>query len=89
VKRNGSYLEEIPGTSVLIIGFLYDKYNNNFEGNEFKFKSKGQICYVGDGNSVYQNGNLMFKGKLTGYLNSFVHLYNSINIKQLINFIRN
>ena len=32
MKRNGSYLEEIPGTSVLIIGFLYDKYNNSFEG---------------------------------------------------------
>lgn len=69
--------------------YLANYFNNNFEGNEFKFKSKGQICYVGDGNSVYQNGNLMFKGKLTGYLNSFVHLYNSINIKQLINFIRN
>ena len=68
--------------------YLANYFNNNFEGNEFKFKSKGQICYVGDGNSVYQNNNIYFKGKLTGYLNNFVHLYNSINLEQFINFIK-
>jgi len=69
--------------------YLANYFNNNFQGDKFKFKSKGQICYIGDGNSVYQNGNLIFKGKLTGYLNNFVHIYNSINIKQGFDFIKN
>lgn len=68
--------------------YLAKYFNNNFKGNEFEFKSKGQICYVGDGNSVYQNNNIYFKGKLTGYLNNFIHLYNSINFDQIINFLK-
>lgn len=68
--------------------YLAKYFNNNFKGNDFKFKSKGQICYIGDGNSVYQNNNLYFKGKLTGYFNNFVHLYNSINLDQIFNFLK-
>ena len=69
--------------------YLANSFNNKFEDvKPFKFKNKGQFGYIGNGNSVYQNGNLIFKGKLTGYLNNFVHIYNSINLNQAYNFIK-
>ena len=68
--------------------YLSNYFNNDFKNNnEFDFKNKGQICYIGKGESVYQIKNYFFKGKLTGYLNNFIHVYNSINFKQAFNFI--
>ena len=69
--------------------YLANYFNNNFKGNKFNFESKGQLCYVGKGNSIYQNNNIYFKGKLTGYLNNFIHLYNSMNYKQFFNLLKN
>lgn len=69
--------------------YLANSFNNKFKDvKPFNFNNKGQIGYIGNGNSVYQNDNLIFKGKLTGYLNNFVHIYNSINIMQAFNFIK-
>ncbi len=67
--------------------YLARYFNNNFNGNDFKFNNKGQICYIGNGMSVYQNNKVYFTGKLTGYFNKVVHLYNSINLKQSINLL--
>ena len=68
--------------------YLANYFNNDFKDvRPFNFHSKGQICYIGGGNSVYQNNNIIFKGRLTGYFNSFVHIYNSINFSQAFDFI--
>jgi NADH:ubiquinone reductase (non-electrogenic) len=68
--------------------YLANYFNNDFKDiKPFNFQSKGQICYIGGGNSVYQNNNIIFKGKLTGYLNNFIHIYNSINLNQAFDFI--
>ena len=57
--------------------YLAQHFNNNFDKTkEFRFYNKGQIGYIGRGESVYQRNNFYFKGKLTGYLNFFIHLYN-------------
>ena len=70
--------------------YLANNFNNNkFNIKPFEFNNKGQICYIGRGNSVYQNNNYLFKGKLTGYLNNFIHIYNGINFSQSITFFSN
>ena len=67
--------------------YLANNFNNNqFNIKPFEFNNKGQICYIGRGNSVFQNNNYLFKGKLTGYLNNFIHIYNGINFNQSSTF---
>ena len=63
--------------------YLVQQFNYDLNLNDnFKYKPKGQICYIGNGNSVYDYKNtIYFKGKLTGYLNNFIHIYNCINNK--------
>ena len=56
--------------------------------NEFDFENKGQICYIGNGESVFKSGRYIFKGKIMGYFNNFVHIYNGINFPQKFKFIR-
>jgi len=57
--------------------YLANRFNNKFNNTtQFSFVNKGQIGYIGRGESVYQKDNIYFKGKLTGYLNNFIHLYN-------------
>lgn len=68
--------------------YLANNFNNNFKNvNEFKFQNKGQICYIGDNKSVFENKYLASKGYLTYIFNKIVHVYNGINIKQKINII--
>lgn len=70
--------------------YLSNNFNHNFINKEkFNFINRGQICYIGKGNSIYQNKNFVFKGRLTGYLNNFIHVYNSINFNQAYNFFFN
>lgn len=62
-------------------------FNNDFKDIEpFKFQNRGQIGYIGKGESVFQLGKFYSYGKLTGIFNKFVHLYNSIDYKQFMNF---
>eukprot|EP01038_Epipyxis_sp_PR26KG_P016768 gene16768-22945_t len=70
--------------------YLSDQFNANFNtAEEFVYNHKGQFCYVGDGNSVYQNGSYMIKGgKFAGYANVLIHFYNSINAKQSLNLAK-
>lgn len=59
--------------------YLADMFNSNFKfKKKFNFKNKGQIGYIGKGRSVYQIKNFYFKGRLTGYLNNLIHIYNKI-----------
>lgn len=70
--------------------YLAKFFNNDFKNiGPFKFKNKGQICYIGDGKSVYQNDYFYGHGKIYGYLNNFIHIYNSINWEQSFIFIKN
>ena len=69
--------------------YLAKNFNKNFINvRDFNFYNKGQICYIGNGESVYQNKNFYFKGKLTGYLNNIIHVYNGINFEQKIKFLK-
>jgi NADH:ubiquinone reductase (non-electrogenic) len=57
--------------------YLANQFNNDFKKKEkFVFNDKGQIGYIGNGKSVYQNNYLKGGGRITYYLNTFVHLYN-------------
>ena len=59
--------------------YLANHFNHNFnQTKQFNFINKGQIGYIGRGESVYQKDHIYFKGKLTGYLNNFIHLYNRL-----------
>jgi len=63
--------------------YLAGQFNSEFKNaNYFKYIHKGQICYIGDKKSVYQNSFFKTGGNITYYLNNFIHLYNSVNIKQ-------
>ena len=56
---------------------LAKHFNHNFEKKqEFVFQDKGQIGYIGNGKSVYQNNYFKGGGNVTYYFNNLVHLYN-------------
>ena len=68
--------------------YLAYNFNNNFSNkNKFEFENKGQICYIGDNKSVFQNKYFESKGYVTYLFNKVVHIYNGINIKQKINIL--
>lgn len=57
--------------------YLANRFNNLFKNkDEFNFKDKGQIGYIGNKKSVYQNNYFNRTGKLMYYVNNFIHLYN-------------
>uniref|UniRef100_A0A6C0M135 NADH:ubiquinone reductase (non-electrogenic) n=1 Tax=viral metagenome TaxID=1070528 RepID=A0A6C0M135_9ZZZZ len=67
--------------------YLADCFNNDFNNiKPFEFHNRGQIGYIGKGESVFQLGKFHSYGKITGMFNKFVHLYNSIDYKQFMNF---
>ncbi len=51
--------------------------------------NKGQICYIGKNESVYQSKYYSSGGKIVGYLNNFIHIYNAINLNQGLDFLKN
>lgn len=69
--------------------YLAQRFNNNFKSNKFKFNNKGQIGYIGLNKSVCQLPYFSSGGNLVYYLNTFIHLYNTVNMKQKINFLKN
>jgi NADH:ubiquinone reductase (non-electrogenic) len=70
--------------------YLANNFNNDFQNMKpFNFQNKGQICYIGEGKSVYQNNYFSGKGKIIGYLNNFIHVYNAINFDQMVTFTKN
>tara|TARA_E500000178_G_C17001575_1_gene745931 strand:+ start:398 stop:1447 length:1050 start_codon:yes stop_codon:yes gene_type:complete len=57
--------------------YLANQFNNDFKNKEkFVFNDKGQIGYIGNGKSVYQNNYFKGGGKIIYYFNNLVHLYN-------------
>jgi len=61
---------------------------NKTSNNGFVFNTKGQFCYIGNGNSVYEyNNDIYFSGVICGYINKLVHLYNAINFEQVVNLL--
>lgn len=69
--------------------YLADNFNKDFKNlKPFKPKNKGQICYIGDKKSVYQLNTFTSCGNLTYYANKFIYIYNAINYKQSLSFIR-
>ena len=45
----------------------------------FKYNHKGQFIYLGNGQSIYQYKQFYSGGKLMGYLNRIVNLYNAVD----------
>jgi len=69
--------------------FLANNFNNNTLNKPFKYNDMGSFFYYGQGNSIYNyKKSIQFGGKLTGYLNNFVHLYNCINFKQSLQIFK-
>ena len=59
--------------------YLANQFNNQFQyPTPFKFYNKGQICYLGKGRSAYQNNYIQSEGKIIGYMNLIIHVYNCI-----------
>ena len=57
--------------------YLAKHFNNDFKKNQkFVFQDKGQIGYIGNGKSVYQNKYYKGGGNIIYYFNNLVHLYN-------------
>ena len=86
-----SYNKNPPIAQVAYQEGKYLAYNFNKDLKDvkpFAFVNKGQICYIGNGESVYQNNYFTCKGKLVGYFNNIVHIYNAINFDQMISFIK-
>lgn len=57
--------------------YLAKQFNQQLpKKQEFVFQDKGQIGYIGNGNSIYQNNYYKGGGTLMYYFNNLVHLYN-------------
>ena len=57
--------------------YLAKQFNSNFQDKKpFHFYDKGQIGYIGKGQSVYQSPMYQGGGTLMYYFNNMVHLYN-------------
>ena len=61
---------------------IENKINANTIDNLFKYNNRGSFFYYGLGNSVYNHNKMQYGGKIVGFINNFVHLYNCINVKQ-------
>jgi len=56
--------------------YLANAFNQNFNTSPFVFSNKGQVGYIGDNESVYQNKYFSGSGRMIGALNAAIHLYN-------------
>jgi len=56
--------------------FLANNFNRNFKSKPFVFDNKGQVGYIGNYQSVFQNNYFSGSGRIIGALNTVIHLYN-------------
>lgn len=56
--------------------FLANNFNNNFNSKPFVFDNKGQVGYIGNYQSVFQNNYFSGSGRIIGVVNTAIHLYN-------------
>jgi NADH:ubiquinone reductase (non-electrogenic) len=67
--------------------YLVKHFNTKFKKQDaFKFQNKGQIGYVGNRTSVYQNQYFKSSGNLVYYLNRLIHVMNAVTYRQMKNF---
>ena len=59
--------------------YLANYFNNDFNGEKFNYHHLGKISYLGDRVGVFENKYYSGGGKLVGYLNNFIHVFNGIN----------
>ena len=68
--------------------YLAQVFNSSFVYNKsFKYSDFGKICYIGNKNSIYEYENQSVSGYPIFIWNQFIHTYNSINLKQMFDFI--
>lgn len=57
--------------------YLANRFNNDFkDGKVYDFSEKGKLCYIGDGNSIFENKYISLTGKLGKLLGNAIHFYN-------------
>jgi len=56
--------------------YLAKSFNENLKVAPFKFNDKGQIGYIGNKESVFQNKYISGSGRIIGALNTAIHAYN-------------
>lgn len=57
----------------IYLGKTFNKKFNNIE--PFKYKNNGQVCYIGNYNSLYENENYNMKGKLGFIMMKIIKIY--------------
>ena len=55
--------------------YLARYFNNQFTSSAFQYKHKGTIGYIGGGESIYQNGDFVLRGKIVTLFTPFIHFY--------------
>jgi NADH:ubiquinone reductase (non-electrogenic) len=55
--------------------YLARYFNEQFTSSAFHYKHKGTIGYIGGGESIYQNGDFVVRGKIVTFVMPFVHFY--------------
>ena len=70
--------------------YLAKNFNKDILNQKpFTFSNKGQISYVGDGKSVYQNNYFYGHGKIYTLIGNFINIYNAISFDQSLLFLKN
>ena len=68
---------------------IWKEQNNSQYYKKSNYNDTDILSYCNQNNSVYSYKKpIQFGGKLTGYLNNFVHLYNCINFKQSLQIFK-
>lgn len=64
--------------------FLANNFNKglNHTNNGFKYNHMGSIIHIGKGTSAFEMGTFHTGGKLVGYLNNVIHVYNAVSFNQ-------
>jgi len=56
--------------------FLANNFNSKFKLKPFLLNNKGQIGYIGNNQSIFQNNYFSGSGRIIGIANTAIHLYN-------------
>ena len=56
--------------------YLAKQFNNKFTLQPFEYSSKGQVGYIGNKESIFQNNYFSGSGRMIGVLNKAIHIYN-------------
>ena len=62
--------------------FVANKFNGTLKKKNFAYDHKGSIIYAGKGCSILELGTFRTGGRLVGYMNNFIHIYNAATYNQ-------